>query len=136
MNDLLYGDLTSTILGCYHRVFFNCSSHGLSEESLTKALMIELKKAGLRYREQVPVNHRYEEHKIGTGRIDLLVEGKVVLELKTLDTLHRNDQARLQAYLRDGGYAVGLLLNFGSEGPQFKRVFDPTHAPKPGEPAG
>ena len=98
--------------------------------------MIELKKAGLRYREQVPVSHRYEEHKIGTGRIDLLVEGKVVLELKTLDTLRRKDQARLQAYLRDGGYAVGLLLNFGSEGPQFKRIFDPTHAPKPGEPAG
>jgi len=99
MNDLLYGDLTSTILGCYHRVFFKCSSHGLSEESLTKALMIELKKAGLRYREQVPVNHRYEEHKIGTGRIDMLVEGKVVLELKTLDTFDFKAQPALNQEL-------------------------------------
>jgi len=131
MMDYLYSDLTSTILDCYYKVFYSPSSHGLTEDSLTKALQIELRKHGLRFRLNTSISHRYDDRKIGTGRIDLLVEEKVVVELKRLTNLRPRDKAQLKAYLLDGDYAVGLLLNFGSEKPQMQRVYEPSHAPSP-----
>lgn len=136
MPDYLYNDLTSAILDCYCKVFHSPSSRGLTEDSLTedsltKALVIELRKHGLRSRQNVTISHRYDDRKIGSGRIDLLVEEKVVVEIKRLTTLRPKDKDRLKAYLLDGGYAVGLLLNFGSEKPHPQRVYEPSHGPRP-----
>jgi GxxExxY protein len=131
MTDYLYSDLTSTFLDCYYKVFYSPSSHGLTEESLTNALVIELRKHGMSTRQKATISHRYDDREIGTGWIDLLVEEKVVVELKRLNNLRSRDKAQLKAYLLDGGYAVGLLLNFGSEKPQMQRVYEPSHAPKP-----
>jgi GxxExxY protein len=130
MTDYLYSDLTSTIFDCYYKVFYSPSSHGLTEESLTNALVIELRIHGMRTRQNASISHRYDDRKIGIGRIDLVVEEKVVVELKCLTTLRPRDKAQLKAYLLDGGYAVGLLLNFGSEKPQMQHVFEPSHAPR------
>ena len=130
MTDYLYSDLTSTFLDCYYKVFYSPSSHGLTEESLTNALVIELRKHGMLTRQNASISHRYDDRKIGIGRIDLLVEEKVVVELKCLTLLRPRDKAQLKAYLLDGGYAVGLLLNFGSEKPQMQRVYEPSHAPR------
>ncbi len=130
MNEYLYNDLTLTILACYYRVYHNRSTRGLTEETASRALVIELKKRGLDIQEQVPIQHHYDNQEIGVGRLDLLVERKVVVELKKLSVLRSKDAAQLKSYLRDGGYAVGLLLNFGSNHPQVKRIFDPVHAPK------
>ena len=135
MPDYLYNDLTSAILDCYYKVFNSPSSRGLTVDSLTKALVIELRKHGLRSRQNVTISHRYDNRKIGSGRIDLLVEEKVVVEIKRLTDLRERDKARLKAYLLDGGYAVGLLLNFGSEKPIHKRVYEPSHAPRPSDKA-
>jgi GxxExxY protein len=131
MPDYLYNDLTSAILDCYYKVFHSPSSRGLTEDSLTKALVIELCKHGLRSRQNVTISHHYDDRKIGSGRIDLLVEEKVVVEIKRLTTLRPRDKDRLKAYLLDGGYAVGLLLNFGSEKPHPQRVYEPSHDPRP-----
>ena len=131
MTDYLYSDLTSAILDCYYKVFHSPSSHGLTEDSLTKALVIELRKHGLRVRQNVTISHRYDDRKIGSGRINLLVEEKVVVVLKRLATLRPRDKAQLKAYLLDGRYAVGLLLNFGSEQPQLQRVYEASHDPSP-----
>ena len=136
MPDYLYTDITSAILDCYYKVYNTSSSRGLSEDSLKNALIIELRKHGLGFRQNVSISHRYENRKIGSGRVDLVVEGKVAVEVKRLVELRSRDKERMKTNLLDGGYAVGLLLNFGKEEPNFQRFYEPSHAPRPGDPAG
>lgn len=55
----------------------------------------------------------------------------MAVEIKRVAALRERDRLRLKARLFDGGYAVGLLLNFGSKEPQMQRVYEAAHDPKP-----
>ncbi len=86
---------------------------GLLESAYELCLAFELEKVGLSVRKQVPVPIRYEELTIDNGyRIDLLVNGLVVVELKALETILPVHGAQLLSYLRLGGFKLGYLLNF------------------------
>ena len=89
---------------------------GLLESAYEECLFYELKKAGLFVEKQKAMPLIYQEVKLDVGyRLDLLVENKVVVEIKAQETLDRFHAAQLLNYLKLGNYRLGLLLNFNSK---------------------
>ena len=86
---------------------------GLLESAYETCLLYELEKQGLAVQRQVLIPLRYEDLRIDNGyRVDLLVENRVVVELKALETILPVHRAQLLSYLRLGGFKLGYLLNF------------------------
>jgi GxxExxY protein len=86
---------------------------GLLESAYEACLAYELEKSGFRVERQNPVPLIYEAVKLDCGfRADLVVEGKLVLELKCKEALHPVDEAQLLSYLRLLNIPIGLLINF------------------------
>ena len=86
---------------------------GLLESAYEVCLLHELERQGLAARRQVSIPLRYEDLTIENGyRIDLLIGGLVVVELKALETILPVHRAQLLSYLRLGGFRLGYLLNF------------------------
>ncbi len=87
-------------------------------------MMIELKKIGLDCRNQFPIKVFYEKEIIGEYFADLFIEQKIIVELKAIKILTKQNESQLLNYLTATNVEVGLLLNFG-EKPEFKRkIFD------------
>ncbi|HJV90031.1 MAG TPA: GxxExxY protein [Holophagaceae bacterium] len=104
--------LTERILGCAIQVQRKLGP-GLLESTYQACLAHELRKAGISVESEVMLDLQYDELLIERAyRLDLLIEGKVVVELKTLDRLLDVHQAQLQTYLRFSNHRLGLLLNF------------------------
>lgn len=88
---------------------------GLYERVYEECLAYELVKAGLKVERQKYQNIVYEElNIINAYKMDILVEDKVVIEVKSVDILHNYHKAQLKNYLRLGNYKLGMLLNFNS----------------------
>lgn len=86
---------------------------GLLESAYQECLYYELSEEGLNVEKQKPMPIVYKEVKLDHGyRIDLLVEDKVVIELKTVDALINVHEAQILTYLKLGDYKLGLLINF------------------------
>ena len=107
-------DLTQKIIGCAIAVHRQLGA-GYLEAIYENALGYELKKQGLHIERQPSANVLYDSFRGGTHRADLIVEGKVAVELKCIDVLTQRDTAQLISTLKAFGLKVGLLLNF-SEG--------------------
>lgn len=89
---------------------------GLLESAYEACLLFELKNRGMEVRNQVPLPIRYQEVVVEVGyRIDLLVEGTVIVELKSVDTIAPIHKAQLPSYLKLSRKKVGLLINFNVE---------------------
>ena len=89
---------------------------GLLESAYEFCLIRELRKRGLRVESQVPIAVRYDGETLDVGyRADLLVEGIVLVELKSVETVMSIHKAQLLSYLRLSGKEVGLLINFNVE---------------------
>jgi len=111
--------ITGKIIGAYYTVY-NTLGYGFLEKVYENALLIELKKCGLCVQKQVPINVFYEKIRVGEYFADLIVEGKVIVELKAAEALREEHEAQLLNYLRATQIEYGLLFNFGKE-PKFKR---------------
>jgi len=86
---------------------------GLLESAYETCLLYELEKHGLAGRRQVPIAIRYEGLTIDNGyRVDLLIGGLVVVELKAVEAILPVHRSQLLSYLRLGGFKLGYLLNF------------------------
>jgi GxxExxY protein len=104
--------LSKKIIGCAIQVHKELGP-GLLESAYTTCLKYELEIEGLKVRKEVPMPIIYKDIKLDHGyRIDLLVEDKIVVEIKTLETIHDVHFAQLLTYLKLGNYHLGLLLNF------------------------
>jgi GxxExxY protein len=89
---------------------------GLLETVYEVTMAAMLRKRGFAVVRQVPVSIEYEGQKLEEGfRADLIVEGKVILELKSVEKLHPVHKKQLLTYLRLTGMKLGYLLNFGEE---------------------
>ncbi len=89
---------------------------GLLESAYEACLVYELSQLGLAVERQKSLPVTYRSVKIDCGyRIDLLVENKVVVELKAVERLEKIHEAQLLSYLKLSGYSVGLLINFNEE---------------------
>jgi GxxExxY protein len=105
-------DLTEKIIGAAIEVH-RALGPGLLESAYESCLEYELKKLGLRVETQKPLPIVYKEITIEQGyRIDILVEGQVVVELKTVDQFSRVHEAQILTYLKLSNCKVGLLINF------------------------
>ena len=123
MNDspiLKHAGVTEKVLGAFFAVY-NELGHGFLESVYRNALQLALKEAGLDVELERCVPVWFRGHDVGDFRCDLVVNGCVILELKTAEHLSRAHEAQLFNYLRATDIEVGLLLNFGPE-PEFKRV--------------
>ncbi|HEX5107218.1 MAG TPA: GxxExxY protein [Vicinamibacterales bacterium] len=106
--------LTHRIIGCAIEVH-RCLGPGLLESTYERALRVDFQKIGLAFVRQVTVPVLYKGVVVGEYRADLIVENKVVVEIKSVDRLVGLHEAQLLAYMRVLGIPKGLLLNFNSE---------------------
>ena len=121
-----HSELTQQVLKAFYKVY-NTLGYGFLEKVYENALLFELQKMGFLCSQQFPIDVFYEEKKVGYYYADVIVEQKVILELKAADGLCAEHEAQLTNYLKATDIEVGLLLNFGKE-PQFKRkVFSNEH---------
>lgn len=118
---LLHSELTEKILGVYYDVY-NEIGHGFLESVYNNCMFLALTKAGLSVRREVPVPVYFRGQDVGQFKADLVVEGRILIELKAAQNLDRTHEAQVMNYLRATELEVGLLLNFGSPQPQFKRI--------------
>lgn len=105
-------EISHKIIGCAIEVHKQLGP-GLLESAYQECLLYELKKVGLSVVKEKPMPIVYKEIKLDHGyRIDLLVENKVVVELKTVEYLTDVHTAQILTYMKLGNYKLGLLLNF------------------------
>lgn len=98
-------------IGCAIRVH-RALGPGFIESIYRKAMRIELERRGLSYESERPVLVRYGDVEISGQRVDLIVEGRIVVELKSVVRLDEVHRAQLISYLRTTGLRGGLLINF------------------------
>ncbi len=104
---------------------------GFLEKVYENALIVELSGRGLQVESQVPIRVTYKGSYVGEYIADLLVEGHVIVELKTVENLDKIHEAQLLNYLKATGKPVGLLVNFKSPKAEIKRmVFDLSEEPE------
>jgi GxxExxY protein len=115
----LHSDLTENIIKGFYKVY-NTLGYGFLEKVYENAMLIELRKMGFNAQKQIAINVYYEGELVGEYKADIIVVGKVILELKASESLHEQDEAQLLNYLKATEIEVGLLLNFGLK-PQIKR---------------
>ena len=105
-------ELSKIILGCAIEVHKKLGP-GLLESAYRECLCYELLQAGLKIAKEKSMPIIYKEVKLDHGyRIDILVENKVVIEIKTVEELNDVHTAQVLTYLKLGEYKLGLLLNF------------------------
>lgn len=102
------------VRGCIFNVY-NTLGPGLLESACEAALMYEIKRSGLDATNQVALPMIYETVKVDVGyRIDILVEKKVIVEIKSVETILDVHHKQLITYLKLSGLKLGLLVNFNS----------------------
>lgn len=116
---LRHREITQSIIDSYFLVY-NHLGFGFSESIYAAALQHELCKAGLKVDREVNANVHYDGVVLGRVRLDMIVEGKVVVENKAGRARHEEAESQIFNYLRATNLEVGLLLNFGPR-PTFKR---------------
>ena len=114
-------DITYAINGAVFEVNRVLGS-GFLEKVYENALLIELKRRGLKAENQVPIRVLYKENAVGEYLADILVEKKVIVELKTVEKLDKVHEAQLLNYLKATGMQVGLLVNFKHPKAEIKRM--------------
>ena len=109
---LLYGEITEKIIGCAFEVH-NTLGKGLNEKTYENALLLKFRKLGLAAEQQKALPVFFESQKVGDQVVDILVDNKIIIELKNSDHLQKSHLSQLLGYLKNTQYQLGILLNFG-----------------------
>ena len=118
---MLNKELSYKIVGCCMEVHSQLGP-GLLEQCYHNALFYELKQAGLNVVYNAPFNVFYKGETVGEYFADLVVEGRVIIELKSVKTLLSVHTAQLINYLHISGYRLGLLVNFQGSSLEWRRL--------------
>lgn len=121
---VLHKNLGYEIMGAVIEVH-NTLGAGLTENIYEEALCYEFGLRGIKYERQVPVEIYYKDHLSGKYIIDLIVEDKICLELKSVSELHDNHKAQIMSYLKAKKLELGILINFGQASVESVRVLNP-----------
>ena len=114
---------TRRVIGAFYEVY-NTLGYGFLEAVYARALERELRVRRLAVAREVLIEVRYKGAVVGVFRADMLVEGRLVLELKATAVLAAHDRAQLHNYLRGSGLREGLLLHFGPRA-RFRQFTNP-----------
>jgi GxxExxY protein len=121
--ELKHGDITKRAIGAAFDVY-NELGFGFVEKVYENSMVVELQRAGIAVRQQDPIKVFYREVLVGDYIADLIVEDKVLIELKAVANLDPCHEVQLVNYLKATGIPVGLLMNFGRKFEFKRRVFD------------
>jgi len=119
----LIDELTYKINGCAMKVH-NTLGNGFQEVIYQRCLAIELERAGISFAKEQPHTIYYEGIDVGQRRADFVVEGKVIVELKAVINLEDVHLAQAKNYVVAYDFPIGLLINFGANSLQIKKVFN------------
>ncbi len=114
-------DVTYTINGAVFEVN-RVLGPGFLEKVYENALLIELRSRGLKAEAQVPIKVLYKDDVVGEYIADIFVEDRVVVELKTVESLEKIHEAQLLNYLKATGLNIGMLVNFRHPKAEIKRL--------------
>ena len=117
--DYLLQDLTRQVIGVFYIVYSELG-YGFLEKVYHNAMLIELGKRGFRCESQKKISVYYSLSQVGEYYADILVNDKIILELKAAEVLAPDHEQQLINYLRATKIEVGLLLNFGKK-PEIRR---------------
>jgi len=115
-----YGELTEKIIGCAYRVY-NKMGFGFLESVYEKCMLIELRKQDLAAEAQKPITVYYDNEIVGEFIADIIVNGTIILELKSVREIIKAHEVQLVNYLSATGKPVGLIINFGEKKVEIKR---------------
>lgn len=116
---MLHEKTTEKILQAFYSVYNNLG-YGFLEKVYENAMRIELESPGCQVETQKPIQVSYRGQAVGEYFADLVVDGRVIVELKAAESIHPEHEAQLINYLRATQIEIGLLLNFGKKA-EFKR---------------
>ena len=122
MKKTIDDDLTYKIIGCAMKVH-SILGNGFQEVIYQRCLSIEMEKQGLDFVREQEIPIFYEGIEVGTRRVDFLVKGKVMVELKALIKLEDVHLAQGLNYLTAYNLDIGLLINFGAKSLEVKRLY-------------
>jgi GxxExxY protein len=117
----LHSDLTHKIIGCAMNVH-KTLGNGFQEVIYQRCLAIEMTEANIPFTREQEMPVFYHDQQVGTRRADFVAADKVLVELKAVIDLEDVHLAQALNYLEAYKLDIGLLINFGSRSPQFKRV--------------
>ena len=118
---VIYKDLSYKIIGLAMRVHRELGN-GFLEKVYKNALMVLLRKEGIQAETQAPVKVQFEGEAVGDYYADILVEGKIILELKSVEKIIDAHRAQALHYLKATGLRLAMILNFGKDGFAFERL--------------
>jgi len=113
--------ISEQVISCAFEVS-NALGAGFFEKVYENALCVEFSRAGIPFCRQQRYGIRYKNENIGDYIADIVVDNKLLIELKALSALNREHEAQVMNYLKASGLRVGLLLNFGTPRMAMKRI--------------
>ena len=125
-NNYKYSEITEVIIGEAYKVH-NALGSGFLEKVYENAFYKKIKETGFRVVQQHPIKVLFENEIVGEYCTDLLVEDKIIVESKALESMHQIHEVQLVNYLKATGLEIGLLLNFGKKLEVKRKVFSVNH---------
>ena len=113
--------LSERVIGCAQNVSHELGA-GFLEAVYENALVLELEQEGIAFRRQHQLDIYYKNNKVGQYQADLVIEDKLIVELKAVSSFNASHKAQVINYLRASGLNVGLLFNFGMSRLGIQRV--------------
>ena len=121
-NEYKYQELSEKIIAAAFKVH-NELGHGFLEKVYQNALAIELEENSIKYELEKPLIVKYHDQQVGEYFADMVVDNKIVVEVKAVISLSSSHEVQLVNYLKATGTQVGLLLNFGKSVEIRRKVF-------------
>ncbi len=122
MKSLKHKELSEKIIAAAYNVHKELG-HGFLEKVYKNALVVELDEAGLKHTVETPLKVSYHDKVVGDYFADLIVDDKIIVEVKAVSRLESIHEVQLVNYLKASGMNVGLLINFGQSVEVKRRVF-------------
>lgn len=120
-NKILYKDLSYKIVGLAMQVH-NKLGFGFSEKVYENSTMILFRREGIQAKQQTPITVYFEGEVVGDYYADILVEDKIILELKSAEEIADAHRSQVLNYLKATGLQLAIILNFGKEGLEYERL--------------
>ena len=120
-NEILHKDLSYKIVGLAMRVHSKLG-YGFLEKVYENALMVLFRREGIEAKQQAPITVYFEEEVVGNYYADILVEDKVILEIKSVENIIDAHIAQTLNYLKATGLRLAIILNFSKEKLKYKRI--------------
>ncbi|MEI6555618.1 MAG: GxxExxY protein [Paludibacter sp.] len=117
--ELLHKEISEKVIKCYYKVY-NTLGYGFLEKVYENALSYELQKLGLKVKCQHPIEVFYENMIVGTYYADIVVDEKIIIELKAVSNLSIEHEYQLINYLKATHIELGFMMNFGKQS-EYKR---------------